>query len=53
VDAELALRKSADKFRQRFVVVEQLAVHRGIDLTAATLEQLDALWDEAKTSLSS
>jgi len=53
VDAELALRKSADKFRQRFVVVEQLAVQRGIDLTAATLEQLDALWDEAKTSLSS
>jgi tetrapyrrole methylase family protein/MazG family protein len=53
VDAELALRKSADKFRQRFVVVEELAAQRGIDLTAATLEQLDALWDEAKTSLSS
>jgi len=53
VDAELALRKSADKFRNRFVIVEDLASQRGIDLTTASLEKLDALWEEAKSSFNS
>jgi len=47
-DAEQALRGASDKFRHRFEQVEQLAATRGIDLAAATLAQLDALWDEVK-----
>ncbi len=49
VDAELAARASAAKFRRRFEGVEQLAAERRVDLRAADLETLDALWDEVKT----
>ncbi|MHB1089769.1 MAG: nucleoside triphosphate pyrophosphohydrolase, partial [Ilumatobacteraceae bacterium] len=47
-DAELALRNAANKFRVRFEFVEQLAHRRNLDMTTATLTELDALWDEAK-----
>lgn len=47
-DAELALRHAANKFRTRFETVEQLAHQRNIDMTTASLAELDALWDEAK-----
>lgn len=49
-DAEEALTSASDKFLARFTVVEKLASERGIDMNSATLEQLDALWDEAKAS---
>ena len=42
VDAELALRGAAAKFRRRFEGVEALAAARGIDLRAADLATLDA-----------
>lgn len=48
LDAETALRDASDKFIARFTKVQQLAMQRGIDMTASTLTQLDALWDEAK-----
>jgi tetrapyrrole methylase family protein/MazG family protein len=48
VDPEAALRGAAAKFRNRFLAVEALARTRGIDLTHADLETLDALWDEIK-----
>ncbi len=48
VDAEQALTGSTDKFIRRFARVEELAKDRHIDLAAASLEELDALWDEAK-----
>jgi tetrapyrrole methylase family protein/MazG family protein len=48
VDAELAVRAAAGKFRHRFEAVEALAAERGIDLRAADLATLDALWDEVK-----
>ncbi|MET0146778.1 MAG: nucleoside triphosphate pyrophosphohydrolase [Ilumatobacteraceae bacterium] len=47
-DAELAVRAAAAKFRRRFERVEVLAGEREIDLRAAALASLDALWDEAK-----
>jgi tetrapyrrole methylase family protein/MazG family protein len=47
-DAELALRNAADKFRVRFESVEQLAHQRNVDMTTASLAELDALWDEVK-----
>ena len=48
VDPESALRAAANKFRRRFEQVEAIAADRGIDLLAADLAALDALWDEAK-----
>ncbi len=48
VDPESALRAAANKFRRRFEQVEGLATDRGIDLHAADLDALDALWDEVK-----
>ena len=48
VDAELALRSAATKFKTRFAGVEAIATERGIDIRAADLATLDALWDEVK-----
>jgi tetrapyrrole methylase family protein / MazG family protein len=50
VDAELALRAAATKFRRRFEAVERLAAERGIDLGRADLATLDAMWDEVKAT---
>lgn len=50
VDAELASRGAAQRFRRRFEGVEALARQRSIDLVAADLDQLDALWDEVKAA---
>jgi tetrapyrrole methylase family protein/MazG family protein len=47
-DPESALRGATAKFRDRFTAVEGLAEARGIDLVAADLPTLDALWDEIK-----
>lgn len=52
LDAETALRAAAGKFRGRFEKVESLARQRGIDMESASLEQLDALWDEVKAAAS-
>ena len=49
VDAELAVRAAAGKFRRRFEGVESMAAGRGIDVRAADLATLDALWDEVKS----
>ena len=48
VDAELALRGAALKFRTRFAGIETLAAERGVDIRQADLATLDALWDEVK-----
>ena len=50
LDAETALRAAASKFRRRFEQVETLAQERGLDMSTAGLEALDALWNEAKGS---
>lgn len=48
VDAEQALTSATEKFIRRFEQMEQLAQERGVDMDAASLEELDALWDEVK-----
>jgi len=48
VEPESALRAAATKFRRRFEEVERLALARGIDIDAASLQELDAIWDEVK-----
>ena len=48
-DSEEALTFASDKFLNRFLKLEQLAGERGIDVKSSSLEELDRLWDEAKT----
>jgi len=48
VEPGLALERANRKFRDRFDALEQLAAERGIDVTAAGLSALDALWEEVK-----
>ena len=48
VDAESALRGTNMKFKKRFGYVEQGAKAKGQSLSGMTLEQMDALWNEAK-----
>jgi len=48
VHASLALDRANAKFESRFKKVETMCRERGIALSEAGLEKLDALWDEAK-----
>lgn len=48
LDAEMALRDANRKFRARFTLVEAAAAARGRPLTAMALDELLALWAEAK-----
>lgn len=48
VEPEIALQNATDKFIDRFTHVEQIAVSHGIDMQNCDIEQLDAIWDEAK-----
>lgn len=48
VDPEVALRRTNRKFERRFRFVEQQLLRRGRRPEASTLEEMDALWEEAK-----
>jgi tetrapyrrole methylase family protein/MazG family protein len=48
VDPEQALRKTNAKFRRRFAYVERRLAERGKTPAGSTLEEMDALWEEAK-----
>lgn len=50
VDPELALRRANRKFKQRFRHIEIELHKRGRSLHECSLEEMDALWDEAKTA---
>ena len=50
VHPALALDRANIKFATRFSGVEKLAKDRGLETGEATLEQLDALWNEVKRS---
>jgi tetrapyrrole methylase family protein/MazG family protein len=52
IDAESALRGTNLKFKQRFAYVEQGAKIQNRELTGMTLEEMDALWEEAKNEKS-
>jgi MazG family protein len=43
-----AMQRANARFAERFKMVERLAAERGIEMHRATLDELDALWDEAK-----
>lgn len=44
----LALDRANTKFATRFRKIEELALHRGLVLGTASLEELDLLWEEVK-----
>ena len=48
VDAEQALRKTNAKFRRRFAHVERGIAASGKTMQAATLDEMEALWQDAK-----
>ncbi len=49
VDAEESLTAASDKFLSRFTKVEDLAAERDIDMKSVGIDELDKLWDEAKS----
>lgn len=53
IDAEECLGASTEKFIGRFAIVEQLCKQRQIDMSEASLSDLDCLWEEAKKLYSS
>ena len=50
VDPELALRGTNAKFERRFGYIERALAQRGHSLESASLAEMDALWNEAKTT---
>jgi ATP diphosphatase len=50
VDPEATLRAANRKFEQRFAAIERALAARGKTPQAATLEEMEALWNEAKAS---
>jgi MazG family protein len=50
VDPESALKKTNRKFRRRFQYVESRLKERGGKLENASLDEMESLWEEAKTA---
>jgi tetrapyrrole methylase family protein/MazG family protein len=48
IQAEDALRQANRRFQQRYVKMEELAQHRGLDFAQLPLDEKEALWQEAK-----
>ncbi|HAC41486.1 MAG TPA: nucleoside triphosphate pyrophosphohydrolase [Rikenellaceae bacterium] len=48
VDPEAALNRSSEKFRRRFTYLEEHTLRKGVPFKDLTLEQMDAIWEEAK-----
>jgi ATP diphosphatase len=49
-DPEMALRGTNAKFERRFAYIERALAAQGHSLESASLEEMDALWNEAKKS---
>jgi ATP diphosphatase len=47
-DPEMALRGTNAKFERRFAYIERTLAAQGRSLESASLQEMDALWDEAK-----
>ncbi len=48
LDAEIALRQTNHKFKQRFAYIEQALLRQNKTPEQATLTEMDALWEQAK-----
>ena len=50
VDPETALRKASNRFARRFRGVERAARERGLDMAALTIDEMEVLWQQIKSS---
>jgi nucleoside triphosphate diphosphatase len=50
IDPEATLRATNLKFERRFATIERVLAERGKTPQAATLEEMDELWNEAKAA---
>lgn len=48
INPEDALQRTTDRFMKRFNYIEEAFKKKGKDLKGSTLEEMDALWEEAK-----
>jgi ATP diphosphatase len=48
IDPEISLRRTNAKFERRFAYIERALTAQGRTLEAATLDEMDELWNEAK-----
>ncbi len=48
IESESALRVANERFYRRFTYMEELCRQRGLDMSKMSLDELDALWEEAK-----
>jgi MazG family protein len=53
VDPELALERTNIKFRERFMMMEKMALERNRPIEELTLEEMDAIWNEVKVLMRS
>ena len=51
IDLEMALRSANQRFYRRFTFMEEICRQRGLNLAGLSLDQQNALWEEAKQSL--
>lgn len=49
-EAEDALREANRKFRMRYQIMERLLRDRGLSMKAMSIDDIDQLWEEAKTA---
>ena len=52
VDAEVAMNKATNKFIDRFEMVENATIAKGLDIEKTPMAELDAIWDEIKAQKS-
>ena len=50
VDPDVAMNRAINKFIDRFEYIEKYALSRSIDLDEMTLEKMESLWQEAKST---
>ena len=48
VDAENALEVTNKKFQKRFMLMEKIALEKGLSLQNMSLDEMDAMWNEVK-----
>ncbi len=51
VDSEAALREANERFSRRFNYMEEMCRQRGVNIAGLSLDEQNALWEEAKESL--
>ena len=51
IDSEISLRNTNEKFISRFNYIEETLIKQNKSLDDATLEEMDALWNEAKQDI--